>query len=95
MITDNEARNIAAQWHGGMGTALYAFASTGAIDTGRDDHNLEQEVWTELLAIREDQTGPIAEGYTFEDWRDLLALLLYVLAAGRRARLIAGSTRTN
>lgn len=44
MITDLEARKIASEWHGGGGTALYAFTSTGAIDTARGDHNAATEV---------------------------------------------------
>lgn len=31
MIGYEQARGIAAQWHGGQATALYAFASTGTI----------------------------------------------------------------
>lgn len=31
MITDAQARKIAADWHGGQGSALYALASTGAV----------------------------------------------------------------
>lgn len=45
MITDTEARNIASQWHGGGGTALYAFASTGAINTARADHDIVKELY--------------------------------------------------
>jgi hypothetical protein len=44
MISDLDARRIASDWHGGQGTALYAFASTGAIDTARADHDLLREV---------------------------------------------------
>lgn len=44
MITDTEARKIASEWHGGGGTALYAFSSTGAIDTAREDHDIESEI---------------------------------------------------
>ena len=31
MITDQEAQRIASEWHGGAGSALYQFTSTGAI----------------------------------------------------------------
>jgi hypothetical protein len=44
MITDRIARRIAASWHGGQGSALYALCSTGAINTGRSDHNCEAEI---------------------------------------------------
>jgi len=51
MITDTEARRIADQWHGGGGTALYAFASTGAIDTARADHSIWLEITNTLNDI--------------------------------------------
>lgn len=44
MISDTEARRIASDWHGGGGSALYAFASTGAIDTARADHDIAHEL---------------------------------------------------
>jgi hypothetical protein len=34
MIRDTTAQRIAADWHGGGGTALYQFASTGRIRLG-------------------------------------------------------------
>jgi hypothetical protein len=34
MLTENEARRIAAEWHGGQGSALYALASTGTVVAG-------------------------------------------------------------
>ena len=52
MITDTEARKIASDWHGGQGSALYAFSSTGAIDTARDDHNLYQEISDAIGSIQ-------------------------------------------
>ena len=51
MITDTKARKIASEWHGGGGTALYAFASTGAIDTARANHDLWQEITDNLNDI--------------------------------------------
>lgn len=42
-IESGQARVIAAAWHGGMRTALYAFASSGAI---RDD--LADEIRDEI-----------------------------------------------
>jgi hypothetical protein len=44
MISDRQARQIASEWHGGQGSALYAFASTGAIDTAWEDHDIRQEI---------------------------------------------------
>lgn len=34
MLTDQAAQKIARDWHGGGGSALYQFASTGAIVAG-------------------------------------------------------------
>ncbi len=51
MISDTEARKIASEWHGGQGTALYAFSSTGAIDTARADHDATAEVADLIWAI--------------------------------------------
>lgn len=34
MISESEARSIAANWHGGQWSSLYAFSSTGTIDEG-------------------------------------------------------------
>ncbi len=44
MLTDLDARKIACEWHGGQGSALYALCSTGAIDTGRADHDVQEEI---------------------------------------------------
>lgn len=44
LLSDLDARRLASAWHGGQGTALYAFASTGAIDTARPDHDLDAEL---------------------------------------------------
>jgi hypothetical protein len=40
---DVTAQAIAALWHGGGGTALYQFASTGAIDVDAIRHELIRE----------------------------------------------------
>jgi hypothetical protein len=64
MIRDTTAQRIAAMWHGGGGTALYQFASTGRIDLGpilqeidneSVDSNLKQQheltdLWEYVLA---------------------------------------------
>lgn len=70
MITDTEARRIASSWHGGGGTALYAFASTGAIDTARADHDIKNEIQT-CYFYPDDMPG-------------LRSLLAYVVHHGKR-----------
>lgn len=34
MISDGKARRLASEWHGGQWTAIYSFASSGAISPG-------------------------------------------------------------
>jgi hypothetical protein len=74
MITDLDARRIASEWHGGGGSALYAFASTGAIDTAYWSHSITDEIWR---CLRND-----VESRSLEEQipalRDLTALLAYV-----------------
>ncbi len=86
MITDTEARKIAAEWHGGGGTALYAFASTGAINTARTDHQLAGEVYENILDERRrigtDDPNPNNPEH-IGLW-DLEGLRVYVKAAGPR-----------
>jgi hypothetical protein len=67
MISDTEARRIASDWHGGGGTALYAFASTGAINTTRADHDIENEV-----------LGCVNGALSQQDKTDTLKLLAYI-----------------
>jgi hypothetical protein len=67
VISDLEARKIASEWHGGGGTALYAFASTGSINTARADHDLENEV-----------LGCVNGALSPQDKSDTLALLAYI-----------------
>ena len=66
MITDTEARRISSAWHGGAGTALYALASTGAIDTARADH----DIGNELRDCIEAQKPLIRNGPTIIERRD-------------------------
>jgi hypothetical protein len=71
IISDVEARRIAAEWHSGGGSPLYSFASTGAVtlDTIREvDRNLR-----EIGRIR-DSTGGA----------DLLNLVSYLRFVGER-----------
>ena len=76
MIDLSRLRELAASWHGGMMTPLYALASSGAIVDG-----IEHEIEDCII---------IAEGYagTDPDYADdvlpLRHLLAYVQANGNR-----------
>jgi hypothetical protein len=67
VVSDGQARRIASEWHGGMSSALYSFASSGAIDLDR----VRDEISREL--------GQLDAG---EVRRELLALDKYVGTAG-------------
>ncbi|WP_091622506.1 hypothetical protein [Amycolatopsis saalfeldensis] len=69
MISDGQARRIASDWHGGMSSALYSLASSGAIDL---DH-ARDEISRELQSL---DVGEVR--------RELLALDKYVRTAGER-----------
>ena len=69
MISDGQARRIASEWHGGMSSALYSLASSGAIDL---DH-ARDEISRELQSL---DVGEVR--------RELLALDKYVRTAGER-----------
>ena len=69
MITDGQARRIASDWHGGMSSALYSLASSGAIDRER----VRDEISRELQQL---DVGEVR--------RELLALDKYVRTAGVR-----------
>lgn len=78
MITDTEARKIASSWHGGGGTALYAFVSTGAI---LDDAFARSGILTEIdFDILMDDEQPITEA----DATDLDNLRTYCQKHGPR-----------
>ncbi|TCO49652.1 hypothetical protein EV192_11417 [Actinocrispum wychmicini] len=69
MITDGQARRIASGWHGGMSSALYSLASSGAIDLDRVRDEISRELWRlDVGQVR----------------RELLALDKYVRTAGER-----------
>lgn len=72
LITDGQARRIAADWHVGMSSALYALASSGAVELDRLRNEISQELWKLEL-------GP--------DRRELLALDKYVRTVGERIAL--------
>ncbi len=67
-ISHLKARQIAADWHGGQGSALYAFASAGTIAP-----HLEHEI---------SRTMP--EAMTKKDQRNLTQLQRYTTRAGVR-----------
>ena len=69
MIYDAQARRIASEWHGGMSSALYALASSGAVDLDRARNEISRELWQ--LDVGEAR-------------RELLALDKYVRTAGER-----------
>ncbi len=87
MISDTEARRIASEWHGGGGTALYAFASTGAIDTARADHALTTEI-DDCIAYIDDPSNRRDKHWTDDvalaDRQKLLNLSDYVAKHGAR-----------
>lgn len=71
MITDTHARRIAAEWHGGLSSAMYAFASSGFIAP-----DLEAEITHELEIDR--------NFASVEEKTPLIRLLDYVRVKGER-----------
>jgi hypothetical protein len=71
LMSDTTARRVASEWHGGGGTALYALASTGAIDTAREGHDIRREIADALPGA-------------FYANHELIQLDMYVKAAGSR-----------
>lgn len=69
MISDGQTRRIASEWHGGMSSALYSLASSGAIDLDRVRDEISRELWQ--LDVGEAR-------------RELLALDKYVRTVGAR-----------
>jgi hypothetical protein len=72
MISDGQARRIASEWHGGMSSALYSLASSGAVDLDR----ARDEISRELLSL---EVGEVR--------RELLALDKYVRTVGVRTAI--------
>lgn len=76
---DTRARKIASEWHGGMNTALYAFASSGAITgdllgeirplipTATDRHDSISLRYLERYVSTRDHRGPV-EGWGNLNW---------------------------
>ena len=75
VISDGQARRIAAEWHGGQRSALCAFATSGWIDTDR----LRSEIAREVQSL---EVGEVR--------RDLLALDKYVLRRGTNTVAVPG-----
>ena len=69
LISDGQTRRIASEWHGGMSSALYSLASSGAVDLDR----VRDEISHELLKL---DVGEVR--------RELLALDKYARTAGER-----------
>ncbi|MCI2420075.1 hypothetical protein MOQ72_21775 [Saccharopolyspora sp. K220] len=69
MMSDGQARRFASDWHGGMSSALYCLASSGAVDLDRVRDEIARELWQ--LDVGEVR-------------RELLALDKYVRTAGTR-----------
>jgi hypothetical protein len=74
-MTDLKARRIACDWHGEGGSALYAFCSTGAINTARDDHDVAREI-TECARSIQGKGG--------SDFTNLIDLRTYTRRNGPR-----------
>jgi hypothetical protein len=70
MISDAQARSIAAAWHGGQASPLYSLASCGAIG---DVDAVRREIGNDLETV---EVGP--------ERRPLLALDVYVREHGQR-----------
>lgn len=45
LISEEEARRIASEWHGGQWSALYAFASTGTTDLARMINEVSEDFY--------------------------------------------------
>lgn len=75
MISDTDAQRTAGDWHGGGGSALYVFASTGAIVPGLqaeileclrggvDDHDRARLGELEEYRRRTGPRGPVNDWY--------------------------------
>lgn len=72
MISDLRARQIAADWHGGQWTGLYALASSGAIVDGVDNE------------ILDDLNSILTQKGRGQDRQALRALYSYVKSHGLR-----------
>jgi hypothetical protein len=75
MISDQTAQRIASEWHGGGGSALYQFSSTGAIVPGLGAEIQDNLRW--CWAHREEHAQHIAA-------RELMSLRDYVSTTGER-----------
>lgn len=87
-ISDLTARVVASAWHGGQGSALYAFASTGAILRARTvDHEPEGYAPNMGYVVRDASGREIYRGPQWQaerhagDGRDLFEEVRDLLAA--------------
>jgi hypothetical protein len=79
VLYDEDARELAAIWHGGGGSAVYVLASTGAISDAT-----VQELTREVQDLRE----LVKEGvYEERDVDEVVSLLDYVIASGNRGEV--------
>lgn len=78
-IDDLTARIIASAWHGGQFAALYALASTGALDLYSDDRednsSAEEEIQHEMRIAQDEMR--IATGGSAIHLPELVALYVY------------------
>ena len=81
MLSDVEARRIASEWHGGVGSALYVLASTGAIVDGVSGE-IYRNILDERSRIGTDDPDPSREDH--QGLWDLEGLRSYVRESGRR-----------
>lgn len=85
MLTEQQAREIASEWHGGQSSYLYAFASSGSID---HDRSIDEETSPLLAEIAKEIEGmaecayatnsPANRIYYQHEERRLLYLYCYV-----------------
>jgi hypothetical protein len=79
MINPRAAAHIASMWHGGGGSALYSFASTGAIT-----HNTMVEVESDIAEQVQLYIG-YGEKENIGHVKELAKLLEYLVTIGERA----------
>ena len=91
MLRDVDVARIASEWHGGMFTALYSLASTGAIHTPESDiTGWERDTIAEIReCLDEIEAHPNANPPNDYDTdkADLTALLEYVTFHGVRGEV--------
>ena len=94
MISDLRARQIASEWHGGGGTALYALSSTGAILSWEARTHCEEDSTMNLAVSEISQELRELQQATYSERRALTALLAYVERNGIRGPVAEWSDLT-